>query len=91
MNTYYKAKHILLFEDDDTEYIKEKLESGILFEELAKEFSECESAASGGELGRFQSGAMVPDFERALSKLKVGELAYSVKTKFGFHVILRLE
>ena len=88
MRQYYRAKHILLEEDDDTEYVKEQIEAGVSFEELAREFSECESASNGGSLGRFPSGAMVPEFERALSRMEVGEIRYSVKTKMWFSYYL---
>ena len=91
MKIYYRAKHILLLEDDDTEYIKEKLDSGSTFEDLAKEFSECETASAGGDLGRFPIGTMLPEFERALAHTSVGDITYSIRTKFGFHIILRLE
>ena len=55
------------------------------------DFSECDSGARGGDLGRFASGAMVPEFERALFNMKVGDFSNPVKTKFGFHIIWRIE
>jgi peptidyl-prolyl cis-trans isomerase C len=88
---YYRAKHILLSEEDDLEYVKEKLDSGTSFEELAKEFSECDSGKKGGHLGTFPSGTMLPEFERALSNMEIGEIKFGVKTKFGFHIIYREE
>ena len=91
MTIYYKAKHILLEEEEDTEYILEQLAAGISFEKLALEFSECDSAKDGGDLGRFCAGTMVAEFERALYKMEVGEVKARVKTKFGYHLILRLE
>jgi parvulin-like peptidyl-prolyl isomerase len=91
MKRYYKAKHILLEEIDDVDYILEQLEEGRPFEELAKEFSECDSAKDGGSLGRFAQGTMVAEFERALYHMKVGEIKSGVQTKFGYHIILREE
>ncbi|MBT7608442.1 MAG: peptidylprolyl isomerase [Bacteriovoracaceae bacterium] len=88
---YYRAKHILLTDQDDLEYIIEKLKEGSSFEALAKEFSECDSGKKGGNLGKFPSGSMLPEFERALSKMSIGEIKYGVKTKFGIHIILREE
>lgn len=88
---YYKAKHILLEDEEDALEIRESILNGDSFENLAKEFSECESASKGGSLGRFKSGAMLPEFERALYHLKVNELSKPVKTKFGYHLIMRLE
>jgi len=91
MTTYYRAKHILLEDEDDTDYILEQLDAGVSFEKLAQEFSSCESASKGGDLGRFPSGTMVAEFERALYHMKVGEMSSRVKTKYGAHIILKLQ
>jgi peptidyl-prolyl cis-trans isomerase C len=91
MRKQYHAKHILLEEEDDVEYVLEQLDSGTPFEELAQEFSSCDSAAKGGDLGKFNSGVMVPEFERALYHMKPGEIKAPVRTKFGLHIILRVE
>lgn len=69
----------------------EKLDVGEKFEDLARELSECESASKGGDLGIFNSGSMVPEFERALSKMEVGEISKPVKSKFGYHIILKMK
>ncbi len=91
MATYYRAKHILLEDEEDTEFILEQLEAGVSFESLAKEFSECDSADKGGDLGRFASGTMAAEFERALYHMQPGEIKSGVKTKYGSHIIIRLE
>lgn len=58
--------------------------------ELAKEHSACPSRMKGGSLGRWPKGQMVPAFDEALEKMKVGEVtAKPVETPFGFHVIRR--
>lgn len=87
---FYKAQHILISELEDIDYIAKELES-VSFDDLAKEYSECDSAKDGGHLGRFASGTMVPEFEKALYQMEIGEVKYPVKTKFGFHIIKRLE
>lgn len=91
MSTRYSAKHILVEEEDDLEYIMEKLEEGTPFEKLAEEFSSCDSSQKGGDLGTFPSGVMVPEFEKALYHMKPGEIKSGVRTKFGYHIIWRIE
>ena len=58
-------------------------------EELAKKFSKCPSGQSGGDLGEFARGRMVPAFEEAAFELAVGETSGPVRTRFGFHLIHR--
>ncbi len=59
-------------------------------EELAKANSDCPSARGGGDLGVWQKGNMVPEFDEALSKLKEGEVtAEPVETSFGYHIMRR--
>ena len=69
-----------------------KAKSGTKFEDVVKEYSDEPGAgARGGDLGKFKKGMMVPDFQAAVEKLKVGEISDVVKTPFGFHVILRTQ
>jgi parvulin-like peptidyl-prolyl isomerase len=64
-----------------------RLKAGEDFTELAKEISEGESAALGGDLGYFKEGVMVPEFEEVAFSLKVGEFSNIVKTRYGYHLI----
>lgn len=67
-----------------------KLNNGEDFAELAKQYSKDGSATNGGALGKFGHGKMVAEFESAAVKLKVGEYTKEpVKTKFGYHIILK--
>lgn len=60
------------------------------FTDVVKDYSDEPGAAQrGGDLGQFPKGAMVPEFQAALEKLKVDEISGIVETKFGYHVILR--
>lgn len=61
------------------------------FSKLAKEYSKDSSNASkGGDLGYFNKGDMLSEFETAAYKLKVGSYtATPVKTKYGYHIILK--
>lgn len=68
--------------------IKEKIELGEDFAELAKEFSEDEGTKSlGGDLGFFSRRMMVQPFDEAAFNLGVGQVSDVVKTQFGYHLI----
>ncbi|NQU61612.1 MAG: peptidylprolyl isomerase [Rhodospirillales bacterium] len=82
------ARHILVEAEDTAKGIIEKLDKGGDFAELAKKNSTGPSASSGGDLGLFGKGQMVPAFEAAAFKLKKGEYTKAaVKTQFGWHII----
>lgn len=58
------------------------------FSDLAKKYSQEPGAKeSGGDLGYFGKGAMVPEFETVAYATKVGEISQVVETPFGFHII----
>ena len=83
-----KASHILVKTEAEAKKVKERLDKGEDFAKLAKEFStDTSNKNSGGDLGFFGKGRMVPDFEKAAWGLKVGEISQPVKTQFGFHII----
>jgi peptidyl-prolyl cis-trans isomerase C len=81
------AKHILVDTLEEIEKIKVEITNGMPFEQAAQKYSKCPSAAQGGSLGSFTRGKMVPEFEEAAFKLKVGEISEPVKTQFGYHLI----
>ncbi len=87
--TQVRASHILV-KDEATakEILAELKEHPEKFETLAQEKSiDTTTAKKGGDLGMFGQGRMVPDFEKVVFSLKVGELSDVVKTQFGYHVI----
>jgi len=71
--------------------IKRRIETGADFAAQAKLYSEDGSAAQGGDLGWVSPGAFVPEFERTMNDLKMGQLSDLVQTEFGWHLIQVLE
>lgn len=73
--------------------IVSRLNNGEKFATLAKELSDDKgSAENGGDLGYFNTGTMVEEFEDAVIKLEVGKYsAEPVKSSFGYHIILKVD
>jgi hypothetical protein len=71
--------------------LKERLENGADFAELARLNSNDLSAAKGGDLGWLYQGDTVPDFEAAMDALKINQISEPVQSPFGFHLIQVLE
>jgi peptidyl-prolyl cis-trans isomerase D len=92
------AQHILFRTEDKTpeeieeireraRAVLERAKSGEDFSALAMEFSEDISASTGGDLGSFGLGQMVPEFEAAAFNLGPGATSDLVETAFGLHII----
>ena len=74
------------------EDVLRRARAGQDFAALAREFSdEPGASSSGGSLGMFGHGAMVPAFDQAAFALSVGQISEIVETPFGFHVIKRTQ
>jgi peptidyl-prolyl cis-trans isomerase C len=84
-----KARHILLETEEVAREVIAEMVKGGDFAGLAAKHSTGPSAASGGDLGWFAEGQMVPEFSTAAFALAPGEFTTEpVKTQFGWHVIL---
>lgn len=84
----FKARHILLKNENDAKAVIKKLDKGADFATLAKTESTGPSAKDGGNLNWFKPGQMVPEFSQAVMGMKKGEYSKTpVKTQFGYHVI----
>ncbi len=91
-----RARHILIkvneiMSEQDAKnralQIKERLDNGADFAELARLHSEDGSASRGGELNWLSPGDTVPEFEKAMDALKPGALSEPVRSPFGWHLI----
>ena len=71
--------------------LKERIENGASFTELARLQSEDASASRGGDLGWLSPGDTVPEFERAMNGLEPGQVGEPVQTPFGWHLIQVVE
>jgi peptidyl-prolyl cis-trans isomerase C len=90
MSDKVNASHILVDQEHEAKDILKKLDEGVAFEELARDFSNCPSGKqAGGNLGDFGRGMMVPEFETAAFDLEVGAVSEPVRTQFGYHIIKR--
>ena len=97
------AQHILVSPESDSEHalaealqktndLRGQLQSGADFAELAAAHSHCPSGQqSGGSLGWFSRGMMVPEFENVVFTMANGDLSEPVQTQFGYHLIKRLD
>lgn len=90
--TEYRARHILVENEDEAKKLITQLKGGARFEELAKKHSkDTGSGENGGDLDFAKPDTYVPEFGKAMTGLKKGEMTDApVKTQFGFHII-RLE
>ncbi len=92
-----KARHILLRPDtlvseEDVQIrirqLHERIVQGEDFGTLARAHSQDPGSGSdGGELGWVTPGKMVPEFEKAMDELQVGEVSQPIKSRFGYHLI----
>jgi len=81
------ARHILVETEEVCEGLKNEINDGKDFAEVAKENSKCPSGQKGGELGEFSPGQMVPEFDQVVFKEEVGKVHGPIKTQFGFHLV----
>jgi peptidyl-prolyl cis-trans isomerase C len=84
-----KLKHILVKYEYEAQDILRLLQQGRDFSELATKFSICSSAKVGGDLGDLTGKRLDQDFETEAGKLSVGQMSGIVRTRFGYHLILR--
>lgn len=81
------ARHILVDTEAQCLELKEKIENGEDFADVARQFSSCPSKAQGGDLGQFGPGMMVKEFDEVVFSAEVYSLQGPVKTQFGYHLL----
>jgi len=91
MSNKIHCAHILVKTEKEANKVLERLKKGDKFSAIAKDVSLCPSKKRGGDLGTFGRGQMVKEFEKAAFTLQKGQISPIVKTKFGYHIIKRLE
>lgn len=82
-----RASHILVKTEAEAADIKAQLDAGADFEELARAKSLDATARRGGDLGFFQKGQFVPEFEEKVFSMKKGDVSAPVRSQFGYHII----
>ncbi len=86
-----RISHIVVQSEAEAKQTLAELKAGADFARLARQRSMDATAATGGDLGWFGKGKMIPDLDKGVAKLKKpGELTDVIKTPFGYHVV-RLE
>ncbi len=81
------ARHILVDTEDLCLKLKTEIEAGADFADVARRESSCPSRQQGGDLGTFNPGQMVPEFDHAVFTGEVNKLLGPVQTQFGYHLI----
>jgi peptidyl-prolyl cis-trans isomerase C len=85
--TVANARHILVDSEAQCLDLKEKIEQGEDFTELAKAHSNCPSGQDGGSLGEFGPGMMVPEFDKVVFSAPLNQVQGPVQTQFGYHLL----
>jgi len=81
------ARHILVDTVEECAKLKNEIEAGADFTEVAAKHSKCPSGRDGGVLGTFSPGQMVPEFDAVVFNDEVGKVHGPVQTQFGYHLI----
>jgi parvulin-like peptidyl-prolyl isomerase len=82
------ARHILVETEEEAQDIRERIEAGEDFADLAAEVSlDTGSGAQGGDLGFVPQGRFVPTIDEAVFSLPIGELSEPIESDFGWHLV----
>lgn len=81
------ARHILVDTEQQCNDLKNKIQQGEDFADIAKQYSTCPSGKQGGELGEFGPGQMVREFDEVVFSGELNTVHGPVKTQFGYHLL----
>ena len=81
------ARHILVHTEAECLQLKDEIEAGADFADVARLNSSCPSRMRGGDLGAFVQGQMVKEFDDVVFSGEINKVLGPVKTAFGYHLI----
>jgi len=81
------ARHILVDTEEQCNDLKNQIEAGADFAEIAAEHSSCPSDKKGGDLGEFSPGQMVKEFDEVVFSAEMNQVHGPVKTQFSYHLL----
>ena len=81
------ARHILVATEQECQALKNQIEAGADFAEIARKHSKCPSGRRGGDLGEFGPGQMVREFDAVVFSGALHQVQGPVKTQFGYHLL----
>lgn len=81
------ARHILVETESQCQDLKQQIENGADFSDVARQHSKCPSGQRGGDLGTFSQGQMVPEFDQVVFSGDLNTVHGPVQTQFGYHLL----
>ena len=82
-----RARHILVESEEICLELKQEIEGGADFADVARNHSSCPSGSEGGDLGEFGPGMMVKEFDDVVFSGDLNTVLGPVKTQFGYHLL----
>ena len=81
------ARHILVDSQEKCEALKNEIQAGADFADVARQHSTCPSGQQGGDLGEFGPGQMVREFDEVVFSGELNTVLGPVRTQFGYHLL----
>lgn len=90
MKKVIHVRHILVKHAYEAEDLLKKIKKPEDFSVLAEKYSQCPSSVNGGDLGVIEVHRLDFDFVEAAENLKPGQISKPVRTRFGYHLIMKV-